>query len=300
MSYPEFDKLTEMMQSHLENGISCNLAEEIEESKRHRDDARLRYLETAHLYAEVRELCEEHALNPEESAKEKETLSKLLYAQHASQYVQPDGSLLGVVESDLMSGSDNIALHAMQRSGIPLLETRLRQKADKITEFAGCETFEKLLVEVTEAKLEKAKLEIDRKKEDTVFEQLLKTQELLLVEISQGIEDLKCGRYIQSMAALCEGLCVQAEAMESKMKLLEQKFLKDTYTKESMAALKKIDMELEKAAKSEMEKKKNLEMRKIQFDEAGEEEMEKIAKDYAQVLKSIQDVQWAMKNLKTK
>lgn len=65
-----------------------------------------------------------------------------------------------------------------------------------------------------------------------------------------------------------------------------------------MAALQKLDLEIESALRKEEEQRSFLLLRKSQFAQAGPE-VERIAGEYAAVQKQIEEVQWALKNLKT-
>ncbi len=64
-----------------------------------------------------------------------------------------------------------------------------------------------------------------------------------------------------------------------------------------MSALRKMDMEIEQARQALAQRKSELAQRRARYTQAGLEDMVRLAREYAQVLKSTEETRWAINEL---
>ncbi len=266
-------------------GVTNALLAEATAARKRRDEEALRYAQARVLWDELQALVEDGDT----------ALARLVAASESAQFVEESGRVVGVKPNDLTGGADESEA-IVQRKTVPRLEQRLQSKAHSIAQFGGALTLEKLVSEAHEvAAAEQAMIEEAAELEE-LRERAIEERRLLLEEVVEA-ERLRNERVTPAIATQAEWMAAQAEGMACKMSLVEKRLMRDTYNnRDTMAALGKLRAALTAAAEASSARKQALLVRKSQFASAGPE-MERIATEYAAVLKSIEETQWALKEV---
>lgn len=222
-----------------------------------------------------------------------------------------DETLFGVKESalggeDLERNRQEIAL--IQRTLLPVVERRLQEKLDSLVTFATGDAVplrasNALCVHENALEVKRLQSVIDKESDElgSLYKDLVLLQESVVMGLSDAIQSIKFGKMAERDAVFAQWLIAQADAMAAKMRFLELKFLKDTYSsKEAMSALRKMSAEIEQARQDIAAHRSEMALQKQRFIDAGIQEMQALAKEYAQVQKAIEETQWAMNEIAKK
>ena len=109
-------------------------------------------------------------------------------------------------------------------------------------------------------------------------------------------DDHKSGRVFEFDSLQTKWLMARAHTMCLKLGVVEQQFLKDTYTPETVGALDKVRAHLKEAYDEAVTDYERARVRLERYEALGEEFTD-LAKEYARLTKELQDKEWAMKEL---
>lgn len=281
------------------------LADAVSTAAKQSDDQRLVWAEQRALHEAVVGLVEANQCAPARGpdATVIDTLDALLGAAEARSALRGRDALLGVrcadVEGDLARRRAQVAL--IQRTVIPMLESRLHRTLASLALLAGEEqddvTAVRTAARATSALRQRAADEVAAL--EAALREVATAQGALVTELCDALQNQRMGSVAEWDAVYAQWLLAQAEAMGSKMRLLQLRLEADTYTsKEAVQALRKMSAEIEAAQSALVEKQSRVAQRRARFEAAGLPEMESLAAEYARVLKATEETQWALNQLK--
>lgn len=267
-------------------------------------DQRLVWLEHRVLFDCVVSLVEDHlcAQSRGPEADSLDALEQLLNAAAALHSLDRGREVVLGVRAEDLEMSDAVQRHAqvtrIQRSVIPLVEARLHRQLSAVTSFAGVADPSALLHATSETITLRERVKAEGVSLDTSYRALLSLQETAVSELCDAVQSLKHGQYDEWDRVHAQWLAAQGSAMASKMRLLELRLLRDTYTgREAVQALRQMDHDVSAAQRALVEKRAEISERRLRFEQAGMEKMQALASEYAQVLKSIEETRWAIAEL---
>jgi len=128
-------------------------------------------------------------------------------------------------------------------------------------------------------------------------EQVNRQHRQLLAQVLENLETLVTHYYAGSKEkyhmAIVNYMVEKSRALQLKLKLLEMEILNSTYTKESVAAMKKIGRKLEEKTAAVTEEIESLQTKLVQYKLAGPE-FNTIVTEYARLQKEIEGKKWAL------
>jgi hypothetical protein len=273
--------------------VNAALQQEVQTSRDVMGEEKSYYLQNLILYQHLKGLIEDGSETSGSERKALSTLESLLSGAEAMQYVSEDGLVLGVIAEDLEQSEQD--QDQVARAVIPLLEKSLQQTSEQVVQFAGAASLDKLVVEASSSHESLAAL---RTELEELREGWIRAGGELLGLLGGAWQKLRYEEGREALETQVTWLAAQAEGMEAKMHLLEKRGLKETYYgKEVMLGLRKLYQALVQAKAGAEQRRDALLLRKKQFGDAGEE-MEALAQEYAEVLKTIQETEWSLKELK--
>ena len=267
-------------------GISKPLLEELLTSRRLREEEAVRHAQMRVLLGELQGLAEDGD----------EALAALLAGSEAAQYVDAAGTVVGVTPEDVLGLAPEGAAAAAQRRAVPRVEERLAATAQRVAQFAGAASVERLAAEA--ASVAAGEEAVRREADELRALQAAGLEERAeLLRLASEIARARTDRGVPLQAAHAEWMAAQAEGMACKMALVEKRLLRETYgSRDTMEALRKLQAAIAAAREAAAAHRSALALRKKQFADAGPE-MERIAAEYAAVLKATEETQWALKEV---
>ncbi|RUS71779.1 hypothetical protein EGW08_020462 [Elysia chlorotica] len=277
-TYPGFGNLLSRIKDKLsDDGASPKIHNAFDEAQRNLAKARSEYLKNKIIYSELQELSadlavrgQENTLNSEEH-KLKDALSKsLAYASlfdylHFNPSATSESTLFGLTEDDLVKHNPmNKRLPVLMQVVIPRVEERLLQKCEDL--YAYFDTSNSLAPlseeQVTPKALslpehvkerksilskEKTLLQQTRQQRDKQFWNYFKKLLECLSIMETLIKDFKCGSQAETDTITVEHLRAWCKVTCLKIRLAKMQVLCDTYTVESVKALKAVSNHLDSA-----------------------------------------------------
>lgn len=253
--------------------------EEVEKSRSIRDEQRERCMELQVLYGAVKALVEDVELGVVPATPALTSLCQSVRRAECSLLVPSDGRLLGLLGGEAMRAEASVGERKGRlKEGAPLIEGRLLEWGRRGD---GVEN--------------KTNDSIEEEEEDFVvdWKDAMREGERGLRGAEKSIEGRKKDAEERGEWAKAYG-----EALEGKSRMGEWRCRKEgNGSKEQAKGLRGLKEAQERAMDVVREKKRALEERRRQFKEAGEDEMSKLASDYASVLKQIEETKWALKEV---
>ncbi|EDO45924.1 predicted protein [Nematostella vectensis] len=324
---PEFTKLLFALSRTLtEDGLSRTTHSELTETKDSLLKQKEKYLEAHTVYSELKSLIMEQNISKNENVPSPSTaalydaLSSAISSAEAVHYLSftPEGSdeitLLGLKQEDLVQNdSHKIKIQqSFQQNIIPELESRLRAKCELLVNFHEPSkdyeseglSFAKagqlpaiLQKEKSLLQEERKRLGQDRLMRDRQFRQYYQT----LLQSLESLEKLITKHRLQSQVrydkVTTDWLAAKCEAMCLKIRVLQNQLIRDTYTPETVAALKKIRGLLE-VAKEEEERELQRAREALQAYESVGMGFEALVREYSALMIEIDNKKWALSELR--
>ncbi|XP_070576012.1 HAUS augmin-like complex subunit 4 isoform X2 [Ptychodera flava] len=324
---PEFIKLLTSLSQHL---MDTGVSKEIERDRRQAEETlkqeKLAYLQLHLLHLELQEFIMDyeikcHDITPSTDTKQfYEAVKQCLYSAEVCDYLdynlastsEDSTTLLGLKKEDVLRNNPHRKrLHSIEQQLIPKIEERLRkkcetlvtyhqpQKSESTSELSFAKAFQLPSVlerECNVLKEEKKQLRHDKAKRDKKFWQyyqaLIEWSNLLTQVIKE--HRLKSKAYEDSvttdwLSARCQATCL-------KIRCVEADVLCDTYTKESVEALKQIKHHVNHTIR-DCESELGRLSQALQSYESLGMGFKEVVKQYGQLQEEIENKKWALTEL---
>jgi len=326
--YPNFRALMNIIESHMTtDGVSIPVAEDLKEAKERLEETKRSLFQNEIILNELQDIVlEHHARKNRESVSVEELqvhemLQEALRNADAKSYLRiswteedaKSGNIFGLTEEKLghkESKKRNIQ-QILQQYFVPDVEQRLKERCIKLMKLWDSKAEGEsdglslakaaklpLMVENEVKKISDMRKEL--KKEEGHYRKLVLNYQEELKEYMVNLEELvrkyPIDSQIDNTKTTAEWLEAKCEALQLKIRVLHCQLLKDTYTKETLAALRKIRELLERAmAESKIELAK-LEQNLSIYESFGSG-FDSLVKEYARLTAEIDNRKWALAEL---
>lgn len=320
--YPDFVKLLSSLTSHVtDSGMSFSVHKDMKQAEDCLRQQKLKYLQLLALYSELKEMLIDYDIKKQEihpgsnTAQLFEALKESLAQAEALDYLDfhPEGgersvSLLGLKAEHIISQCHKKSLH---QGIIPELESRLKSKCETVANFYKPEKqndSQLLFAKATQlpALLENEKQTVDqeikqlhhnRMLRDKQFRQLFEVLMQSLRTLESLIADHKLQSQVKHDRVTAEWLTAKCDAMCLKVRVLQNQMIKDTYTPEAVAALKRIKAYLKDAEEQSAAELHRLSQMLIAYESVGMG-FDALVQQYAALMAEIDNKKWALSELR--
>ncbi|KAH3774522.1 HAUS augmin-like complex subunit 4 isoform X1 [Dreissena polymorpha] len=321
--YPDFCALMSCLGSHL-NPECLTLQthrdlKQAEELLRHEKHS---WLLQHILYLELQELLLDYEIRSQEvslSSRDQQfhkVLQQCLTQAEIGDYLDfsPDPSskltTLGLTREELdRQNPYKQHLSSLQQALIPVMEERLRRRCENLVMahdpqntsqessklmFAKSSQLPAIVEgETLQLAENKQKLKEDYVKKDKLFETYYQTLLDSLQLLDTLISRFKLERQVEQDTITAEWLYAKCDAMSLKIRMVELQILTETFTLETVQALRNVRSHLEEAHK-EAEKEKLHREQALKAYQAVGGGFEKIVAEYGQLMSELENKQWAL------
>ncbi|XP_078688541.1 HAUS augmin-like complex subunit 4 isoform X1 [Branchiostoma floridae x Branchiostoma belcheri] len=322
---PEFVKLLSSLSHRLTHtGVSRSLHKDVEQATEQMRREKAAWLQTGALYHELEELLLDYDIERQEAeVPVAETqfytvLRECLTTAEICEYLEcsPDGrrdvTLLGLTSQQLHQNNPHRKdLKSLQKKLVPMIEERLKKKCTAVFSFhesssnltndGGELVFAKasqlpLVLERERLDLqEKRRLLLqDRAARDRQFWQYYQILLQTLESLERIVKHHRLKSQLDNNNIISEWLVQRFDAMELKIKVVESQVLCDTYTADTVAALKQIRRHLDPTP---YDSEYTQSVQQLQAYRSVGMGFDSLVQEYGQLQEAIQNKQWGLTEL---
>ncbi|XP_068721228.1 HAUS augmin-like complex subunit 4 isoform X2 [Montipora capricornis] len=320
--YPDFTKLLTSLTRHVtDSGMSLAVYKDMKQAEGSLRQQKLKFLQLLALYSELKELLIDYDLrkqdvHPSSSAAQLFEALKESFAQaEALDYLNfhPEGgektvTLLGLKAENLMGQHHKKSVY---QSIIPELESRLRSKCETVASFhkpsKQIDDSQLLFAKATQlpALIENEKQSVEQEMKQLHHSRMLRDKQFrqlfeVLMQSLQTLERLIADHRLQSQAkhdrVTAEWLTAKCDAMCLKVRVLQNQMIRDTYTPDAMAALKRIKAYLKVAEEQSAAELHRLNQMLVAYESVGMG-FDSLVQQYGALMAEIDNKKWALSEL---